>query len=211
MSRRPGMRATAAERMITAIGEPELVDTSQDQRLSRLFLNRTIKRYPAFTGTLRHGRDNRADCRFLSARFARAGRTQADSLPARARSAAANRPSLKFSSGSWNTSPSMCSRPAIRSARFLNPPWGSSIPERMGDLLEDKYNIPRRLLTGLMSPWAVKRLDEFEGDISKFSIVKIFPSRGCDRSASPRPSRAMRTTRMFRHWSASSISASLNT
>ena len=44
----PGMRATAAERMIAAIGEPELVDTSQDQRLSRIFLNRTIKRYPAF-------------------------------------------------------------------------------------------------------------------------------------------------------------------
>ena len=43
-----GMRATAAERMIAAIGEPELVDTSQDQRLSRIFLNRTIKRYPAF-------------------------------------------------------------------------------------------------------------------------------------------------------------------
>ena len=42
------MRATAAERMMAAIGEPELIDTSQDQRLGRIFLNRTIKRYPAF-------------------------------------------------------------------------------------------------------------------------------------------------------------------
>ena len=56
-------------------------------------------------------------------------------------------------------------------------PLGLFNPERMSDLLEDKYNIPRRLLTGLMSPWAVKRLDEFEGDISKFSIVKVFPSK----------------------------------
>ena len=42
------MRATAAERMVKALGEPRLVDTSQDQRLGRIFLNRTIRRYPAF-------------------------------------------------------------------------------------------------------------------------------------------------------------------
>ena len=45
----PMMRATTAERMIRAIGEPELVDTSQDQRLGRIYLNRTIKRYKAFS------------------------------------------------------------------------------------------------------------------------------------------------------------------
>ena len=28
-----------------------------------------------------------------------------------------------------------------------------------------------------MSPWAVKRLDEFGGDISKFSVVKLHPSK----------------------------------
>jgi len=40
--------ATAPERMVKAIGEPEFVDTSEDTRLSRIFLNRTIKTYPAF-------------------------------------------------------------------------------------------------------------------------------------------------------------------
>ena len=40
--------ATAPERMLDAIGEPEVVDTSSDPRLSRIFLNRTIKVYPAF-------------------------------------------------------------------------------------------------------------------------------------------------------------------
>mgnify|MGYP002738146717 CR=1 FL=1 len=40
--------ATAAERMVAAIGEPELVDTSKDPRLSRIFLNRTVRIYPAF-------------------------------------------------------------------------------------------------------------------------------------------------------------------
>ena len=56
-------------------------------------------------------------------------------------------------------------------------PLGLFDPEQMGPVLEDKYGIPRRRLTGLMSPWAVKRLDEFGGDISKFRVVKLMPSR----------------------------------
>ena len=40
--------ATAAERMLFAIGEPELVDTSRDPRMSRMFANKIIRRYPAF-------------------------------------------------------------------------------------------------------------------------------------------------------------------
>ena len=47
----------------------------------------------------------------------------------------------------------------------------------MGKALEDRYGIPRRRLTGLMSPWCVKRLDEFGGDISRFKVVKLNPSR----------------------------------
>ena len=40
--------ATAAERMLQAIGEPQTVDTRNDPRLSRLFANKVIKVYPAF-------------------------------------------------------------------------------------------------------------------------------------------------------------------
>ena len=40
--------ATAAERILAAIGEPELVDTRLDPRLSRIFSNKLIKLYPAF-------------------------------------------------------------------------------------------------------------------------------------------------------------------
>src|SRR5579871_1228912 len=46
----PGMVASAAERMITAIGDPMIVDTSKDPRLGRIFLNRTIKVYPSMVG-----------------------------------------------------------------------------------------------------------------------------------------------------------------
>jgi len=50
-------------------------------------------------------------------------------------------------------------------------------PVTMGPVLEEKYGIPQRKLTGRISPWAVKRLDEFGGDISKFKVVKLYPSR----------------------------------
>src|SRR5258705_13920000 len=40
--------ATASERLLIAVGKPEFVDTAKDQRLSRIFSNKVIKRYPAF-------------------------------------------------------------------------------------------------------------------------------------------------------------------
>src|ERR1700744_2516118 len=46
--RDPLAYASPAERMLAAIGEPEAVDTRNDARLSRIFSNRVIRRYPAF-------------------------------------------------------------------------------------------------------------------------------------------------------------------
>ncbi|CDF34475.1 unnamed protein product [Chondrus crispus] len=34
----------------------------------------------------------------------------------------------------------------------------------------------QRYLTGIMSPWAIKQLAEFDGDITQFKVVKIQPS-----------------------------------
>jgi len=48
---------------------------------------------------------------------------------------------------------------------------------RLADLqLEKEFGIPRRYLAGIMSPWAVKRLKEQDGDVSKFRVVRIKPS-----------------------------------
>lgn len=35
---------------------------------------------------------------------------------------------------------------------------------------------PRRYLGTIMSPWAAKRLHDFGGDITKFRVVKVWPS-----------------------------------
>ena len=45
----PVCYASPAERMLRAIGAPETIDTSKDGRLSRIFLNRTIRTYATFS------------------------------------------------------------------------------------------------------------------------------------------------------------------
>ena len=45
----PMMYASAPERLLAAIGDPEVVDTAKDPRLGRIFMNRTIRVYPAFS------------------------------------------------------------------------------------------------------------------------------------------------------------------
>ena len=46
----PMRYANAAERLLAAIGEPQMIDTAKDARLGRIFLNRTMRVYPAFAG-----------------------------------------------------------------------------------------------------------------------------------------------------------------
>src|ERR687898_271670 len=43
------MHASAGDRLLAAIGQPQLIDTSRDERLGRIFMNRTIRIYPAFS------------------------------------------------------------------------------------------------------------------------------------------------------------------
>jgi serine protein kinase len=170
------MRSTTAERMVAAIGEPELVDTSHDQRLGRIFLNRTIKRYQAFAdlygteetiervvGFFRHasqGLEERKQILYLLGPVGGGKSTLAEIL----KQLIEKEPVYVLKAGEQIS-------PVFES------PLGLFDRARFGDLLEDKYNIPRRLLNGLMSPWAVRRLQEFEGDISKFKVVKLFPSK----------------------------------
>src|SRR6202795_4248706 len=47
-AREPMAYASASERMLAAIGEPEIVETSHDSRLGRIFMNRSIRVYPSF-------------------------------------------------------------------------------------------------------------------------------------------------------------------
>ena len=65
---------------------------------------------------------------------------------------------------------------AIKGSPVNESPLGLFDPTEDGPLLEKEYGIPRRYLNRILSPWAVKRLDEYGGDIRKFKIVKRHPS-----------------------------------
>src|SRR6202045_3465863 len=168
----PLVYSTATERLLAEIGDPEMVDTSKDPRLGRIFMNRTIRVYPAFNefygmeetierivGFLRHpaqGLEERKQIMYLLGPVG-GGKS---SLAERLKLLMERMPIYVLKAGK-EMSP------------IFESPLGLFDPERMGDLLERRYKIPKRRLTGLTSPWALKRLDEFGGDMNKFSVVKI--------------------------------------
>jgi serine protein kinase len=170
------MFASAPERILAAIGEPELVDTAKDQRLGRIFLNRTIRRYPAFAefygmeetierivGFFRHaaqGLEERKQILYLLGPVGGGKSSLAERLKAL-----------------MEVMPVYALKAGDQVSPVFESPLGLFDPEKHGAMMEDRYGIPRRRLGGFMSPWAVKRLDEFRGDISRFKVVRLNPSR----------------------------------
>lgn len=199
----PMAYASPAERMLAAIGEPELVDTRNDPRLSRLFSNRMIRRYPAFKEF--YGMEEVIDQIVSFFKHAAQGLEERKQIlyllgpVGGGKSSIAER--LKALMEAYPIY-------ALKGSPVNESPLGLFNPERFGETLEKEYNIPRRYLNGIMSPWAVKRLKEFDGDISQFRVVRVNPSVLRQVSPSPRPSRATRTTRISPRWWARSISAS---
>jgi len=47
----------------------------------------------------------------------------------------------------------------------------------MKEEISKEYNIPERSIQGFIGPWENKRLKEFDGDVSRFLVVRLFPSR----------------------------------
>lgn len=65
---------------------------------------------------------------------------------------------------------------ALKGSPINESPLGLFTPDRDGEMLEREFGIPRRVLTGIASPWAIKRLSEYEGDITRFKVVRVQPS-----------------------------------
>lgn len=172
----PMMYASAPERLLAAIGDPEMVDTSKDARLGRIFMNRTIRVYPAFSeffgmeetierivGFFRHaaqGLEERKQILYLLGPVGGGKSSLAERLKAL-----------------METHPVYVLKAGNEISPVFESPLGLFNPEEMGPALEERYGIPQRRLTRFMSPWCLKRLDEFGGDISRFRVVKIHPSR----------------------------------
>ncbi|MDX1755350.1 MAG: PrkA family serine protein kinase [Marinobacter sp.] len=163
--------ATAAERMLLAIGEPELVDTSRDARLSRIFSNKVIKRYPEFSEF--YGMEDAVENIVSFFRHAAQGLEEKKQILYLLGPVGGGKSSL-----AEKLKQLMQKVPfyAIKDSPVNETPLGLFDPEEDGPILEEEFGIPTRYLNTIMSPWAVKRLHEFGGDISKFRVVKRYPS-----------------------------------
>ncbi|HOA92580.1 MAG TPA: PrkA family serine protein kinase [Quisquiliibacterium sp.] len=169
--RSPLAYATAAERMLAAIGEPEVVDTRNDPRLSRLFSNRIIRRYPAFREF--YGMEDAIAQIVAYFKHAAQGLEERKQVLYLLGPVGGGKSSIAERLKSlMETHPIY----ALKGSPVNESPLGLFHPDRDGPVLDKEYGIPQRYLTGIMSPWAVKRLREFEGDISKFRVVRIQPS-----------------------------------
>lgn len=167
----PGVYATAAERMLMAIGEPELVDTSLDSRLSRIFSNKIIKRYSAFADF--YGMEECIEQIVSFFKHAAQGLEEKKQILYLLGPVGGGKSSLAEKLKSLTEKqPIYC----IKGSPVFESPLGLFDPEEDGHILEEDYGIPRRYIKQIMSPWAVKRLHEYNGDISKFRVVKKFPS-----------------------------------
>jgi serine protein kinase len=172
----PMMYATPAERMIAAIGEPELVDTSRDPRLSRIFFNRTIKMYRAFDGFF--GMEDTIERIVGYFKHAAQGLEEKRQILYLLGPVGGGKSSLaERLKDLMETHPIYVLKAGEQISPVFESPLGLFRTNELAELLSERYNIDRHRLNGLMSPWAVKRLDEFNGDISRFEVVKIYPSK----------------------------------
>ncbi len=167
----PTAYANAAQRLLLAIGEPELIETSKDARLSRIFSNRIIKRYPVFddfygmeecieqmVSFFKHAAQSLEEKKQILYLLGPVGGGKS-SLAERLKQLMEKTPFY-----------------SLKGSPVQEKPLGLFNPLEDGRILDEEYGIPERFVTSIMSPWAAKRLREFNGDVSQFRVVKHHPS-----------------------------------
>ncbi len=163
--------ASAAERLLKAIGEPEYIDTRLDPVLSRIFSNKILKIYPSFAEF--YGMEEPIEQIVSFFRHAAQGLEEKKQIlyllgpVGGGKSSLAERLKLLMEKIPFY---------AIKGSPIHESPLGLFSQEEDAPILEEKYGIPRRYVKTIMSPWAVKRLHEFNGDITRFKVVKLLPS-----------------------------------
>ena len=170
-----GCYASAAERMIIGIGEPTIIDTHGDPRMSRIFQNRTIKVYPAFSdfygiedvieqivGFFTHAAQGLEEKKQIVYELGPVGSSKS-SIAERLKEIMEKQPIYVLADKDGNLSP------------CFESPLG--LFTRFAADVEKEYGIPLRYLNVVLSPWATKRLDEYKHEITEFKVVKIYPSK----------------------------------
>lgn len=172
----PKMYATAPQRMLDAIGQPVELDTSKDPRLSRIFQNSKIRYYPSFAEF--YGMEKAIDDTVSYFKHAAQGLEEKKQIlyllgpVGGGKSSLAERVKELF-----QTIPMYVLKAGDQVSPLYEHPFGLFDPLTDGPKLEKRFGIPVSALKTIMSPWATKRLQEFGGDLRKFTVVKMLPSQ----------------------------------
>ncbi len=167
----PSVYATAAERMLMAIGEPEMVDTRLDSRASRIFQNKVMRIYPAFREF--YGMEEVIEQVVSYFRHAAQGLEEKKQILYLLGPVGGGKSSIAEKLKElMERVPFYC----IKGSPVNESPLGLFNAEEDGEILKEQYGIPDRYLKTIPSPWAVKRLHEYNGDINQFRVVKRYPS-----------------------------------
>jgi serine protein kinase len=174
--------ANAAERMLAAIGEPRLIDTKPDPRLSRLFSNKIIRVYDAFSdfygaeeaiervvSYFRHNAQGLEESKQILYLKGPVGGGKS-SLVERLKTLMQKNPIYVLIDPSEKN-------PELRMSPLFESPLTLFNALDHGEELEATYNIPRRYLNTVPSGWAQQKLKEFDGDVTRFGVVRIFPDK----------------------------------
>ncbi|WP_413477759.1 PrkA family serine protein kinase [Vibrio hibernica] len=167
--------ANAAERLLLAIGQPEIIDTAKEPRLSRIFSNRVIARYPTFEHF--YGMEEAIEQIVSYLKHAAQGLEERKQILYLLGPVGGGKSSLaeKLKSLMQLVPIYILTSDGVRSP-VNDHPFCLFDAEEDGEVLKSDYGIEKRYLHSIMSPWAAKRLHDFGGDITKFKVVKVRPS-----------------------------------
>ena len=162
--------ASPAERMLEAIGEPAIVDTKLDERLSRIYSNKVIKRYPAFNEFF--GMEDTIEQIVSFFKHAAQGLEEKKQILYLLGPVGGGKSSLAERLKQLMERSTMY---VLVADGEVSPVWESPLGlfSNYRKELEEEYAIAKRYVPSCASPWATKRLAEFEGDISKFKVRKM--------------------------------------
>ena len=171
----PMAYASSAERMVASIGNPVKLDTSADPRLSRIFSNRTVRVYPTFedfygmedtveriVGYFKHaaqGLEERKQILYLLGPVGGGKSSIAERLKEL-----------------METYPIYVLCYGTEMSPVFESPLGLFSTPKYRPLMA-QYHIDPRYLNSILSPWAIKRLKQSRGDVTKFKVARVMPSR----------------------------------
>lgn len=166
--------ASPHERLLKAIGPPRLVDTREDQRLGRIHNNAVIKVYDTFADF--HGIERVIEQIVAFVTYAAQGLEESRQILYLLGPVSGGKSQL-----AERIKELMCKEPfyalAIKDSRgeIVISPIHENPLGLFNKSHADALKIPARYLTGIHSPWATKRIKEFNYDLSKFYVVKLHP------------------------------------